>query len=142
AGVMPKPPGLAEGLKSGRMQVSLESMMSMRQKGFFITPDGRLLSKEGELQFETANGLLYALRFGEVVPGQAGAAGNQPQVPGENRYLFVTVSYDAAREAKYGGSGGERAARDLSGRFADWYYVISGSDAGKLRLRRRDLVRG
>jgi len=143
AGVLPKPPGLAEGLRSGQgMQVSVESMMSLRQKGFFITPDGRLLSKEGELQFETANGLSYALRFGEVVSGQAPAAAQKTQAGSENRYLFVTVTYDPAREAKYGGSGGERAGRDLSARFADWYYIIAGPDAAKLRLKRKDLVRG
>jgi hypothetical protein len=47
------------------------------------------------------------------------------------------VSYDAARAAKYGDGGGdgERLARTLSEKFADWYYVISGKDFVKLHPR-------
>ncbi|MBI3694882.1 MAG: hypothetical protein HY238_08590 [Acidobacteria bacterium] len=143
AGVQPKPPTLTDSLRSGRVQISMESMLSLRQKGFFITPDGRLLSKEGELQVETANGLTYTLRFGEVVSGQTTEAKKIPG-PGENRYLFVTVTYDPAREVKYSGSAGngEKIARELSSRFAEWYYVISGTDSSKLRLKRKDLVKG
>ena len=149
AGVRPKPPSLTQDLKGrGGIQMSMEAMLSLRQKGFFVTPDGRLLSKEGELQVETANGLVYSLRFGEVVSGQeekqGKGAGAKDQ--GENRYLFVTVAHDPAREAKYSGGApgrsGEQAARNLTARFAEWYYVISGADSSKLRLKRKDLVRG
>jgi hypothetical protein len=127
----PKPPSLAADLKTGKLQMTLETAMSLRQRGFFLTPNGRLLANEGELSAETANGLSYVLRFGEVVTGTDG------------RYLFVTVSFDPARAAKYGGdpAAGERAARDLSARFADWYYVISVADFQKLRLKRQDVVR-
>jgi hypothetical protein len=51
----------------------------------------------------------------------------------------VTAVYDPAR-AVSGTS--EKVARDLSSRFADWYYIVSGADAAKLRLKRKDLVRG
>jgi hypothetical protein len=147
AGVLPKPPNLTESLRSGRgIQISMESMLSLRQRGFFITPDGRLLSKEGDLQVETADGLTYVLRFGEVVSGASEARQAKSQSSGEDRYLFVTVSYDAAKEAAYARAGaapgsGEKIARDLSSRFAGWYYIISGADASKLRLKRKDLVR-
>jgi len=143
-GVRPKPPSLTADLKTrGGIQISLESMMSLRPIGFFITPDGRLLSNEGELVVETANGLVYSLRFGEVLPGQAEAG----KTRAENRYLFLTVAHDPAREARYAGPGsapsstGVALARELTNRFADWYYVISGADFTRLRPKRKDLVR-
>ncbi|MEK7406101.1 MAG: DUF4340 domain-containing protein [Acidobacteriota bacterium] len=130
ADVRPKPPTLAADLRSGQVRLSLETAMSLRQRGFFLSPAGRLLANEGEMAVETANGLVYSLRFGEIAAGS------------ENRHLFVTVSFDAARAAKYGGdaAAGERAARELNNRFADWYYLISGADFQKLRLRRKDVV--
>jgi len=137
-GVRPKPAGMTADLKSsGSFQMSMETMMSLRQKGFFLTPDGRLLSNEGEVMAETADGVVYALRFGEILTGQGetGQAKAKAQ-GGESRYLFVTAS--AARDA---GETGQRQAREASARFAEWYYVISGADFSKLRLRRKDLVR-
>ncbi len=140
ADVRPKPPSLAEDLRQGQVRLSLENALSLRQYGFFLTPQGRLLAKEGELIVETANGLAYTLRFGEVATaaGEIKSAGGK----GENRYLFAAVSYDAARAAKYGGDGaaGERLARELNRRFADWYYVISGADFQKLRLKRAEVL--
>ncbi len=138
SGVRPKPKPLAEQLRSGRpLEMSLETVMSLRQRGFFITPDGRLLAKEGELFIETARGLLYTLRFGDIVAAPAAAEGAKTQGAEQDRYLLVTVSYDAARAAKYGdgGADGERLARTLSEKFADWYYVISGKDFVKLHPR-------
>lgn len=119
--VKPKPPSLAADLRTGQLQLTLETAMSLRQRGFFLTPNGRLLASQGELIAETENGLSYVLRFGEVPPGA------------EGRFLFVTVSSKAPES--------ERAARDLSSRFADWYYVISAADFQKLQLRRKDIVR-
>jgi hypothetical protein len=48
------------------------------------------------------------------------------------------VHFDAAKAAAYGGdaSAGERIARELNDRFADWYYVIGGKDFQNLRLGR------
>lgn len=142
SGVRPKPPELARQLqeKSG-LQMSLEVMMSLRQRGYFITPDGRLLANEGETQVETESGVLYTLRFGEI----AGAEGDaKPDIKDpakaaeEKRFLFITAAYDAARAAKYGSTGGngEAVADALRKRFAEWYYVISGSDFGRLRPKR------
>lgn len=136
--VRPKPPSMAAGLRSGKLEMTLEGVVSMRQRGFFLAPTGRLLANEGEMVVETANGLAYTLRFGEIATSD-----DRPGArPGENRYLFVTVGYDAKRAAQYGdnSSAGERLARELTNRFADWYYVISGADFKKLRLKRADLV--
>ncbi len=129
--VRPKPPALAKDLRAGTLSLTLETAMSLRQRGFFITPNGRLLSSEGEMTVETANGAAYTLRFGDLAAGG-----------GENRYLMVTVSYDAARAARYGDTSGagERLARNLSARLADWYYVISGQDFARLRVKRKDVA--
>ena len=106
---------------AGQLQMSLESAMSLRQKGFFITPTGRLLANEGEMTVETAGGVVYSLRFGEL-------SGS-----GDNRYLFATAAPK--------GPEAERQARDLNARFADWYYIISGAELQKLRLKRKDVAR-
>jgi hypothetical protein len=136
--VRPKPPGLAGDLRKGEMELSLETAISLRQKGFFLLPNGRILANAGEMVVETADGLAYNLRFGEIAAGEAkGGAGD------EGRHLFVTVSHDVARAASYGGNAaeGERRAKALNSRFADWYYIISGTDFQKLRLKRSDAVR-
>ncbi|MBM3723913.1 MAG: DUF4340 domain-containing protein [Acidobacteria bacterium] len=138
--VKPKPPSLAEDLRSGRMQLTLETAMSLRQRGFFIAPNGMLLANEGEMHVETDNGISYGLRFGEI----AGSGDAKPAAgAGENRFLLVTATFDAGRAQKYGDdpAQGERVAKELVNRFADWYYVISGADFSKLRLRRSDLVK-
>ncbi len=132
----PKPASLAQDLREGQLQMSLEAVMSLRQRGYFIAPNGRLLAKEGELIVETANGVAYTLRFGEVAT--SGDEAKSEAAPPENRYLFVTVSHDAARAARYGSAeGGERLARELNQRLADWYYVIREADFARLRLKRR-----
>lgn len=148
AGVRPKPPGMTSDLKTtGGLQMSLETTLSLRQKGFLITPDGRLLARQGELLVETNEGVVYALRFGELLTGQGEAKEAAPGAAadgkaagksesGESRYLFITAS--AAKDAT---DTGRRQARELTSRFADWYYVISGADFTKLRPRRKDLVR-
>lgn len=42
--VQPKPPGLAMDLRSGKLELSLETAVSLRQKDFFLTPNGRRLA--------------------------------------------------------------------------------------------------
>jgi hypothetical protein len=139
--VRPKPPTLAEDLRKGEISLTLEAAMSLRQKGFYLSPNGRLLANEGEMNVETADGLLYSLRFGEVATsaGEVKPAASA----GENRHVLVLVNFDPQRAAKYGGdaAAGERAARELNNRFAGWYFVISGADFQRLRPRRSELVR-
>lgn len=139
AGARPKPEPLARQLRDGQLEMTLETMMSLRQRGYFLTQTGQLLSNEGEVMVETSRGLLYTLRFGEIVSGGAVSAEEQEDsgTGQQDRYLFVTVSHSAERAAKYGGdaASGQRDAAYLSRKFADWYYVISGADFAQLRLR-------
>ncbi len=130
-GVRPKPPSLASSLRQEKVELSLETALSLRQKGYFITQQGQVYSSEGDMTVETNNGLLYSLRFGEVAGGDTKSG-----VPSDNRHLFVMVHFDPAKSAAYGGDAGagERASRELNDRFADWYYVISGKDFQTLRL--------
>jgi hypothetical protein len=135
-----KPEALARELKEGKLQLSLETALALRQKGFFIASNGRLLAAEGEISVETANGLVYSLRFGDAVATGSDA---KPAAVQPNRYLFVTVTYDAERAAKYGDTSGsgERLARELNARYADWFYIIRGADLDRLRPRRKDLLK-
>lgn len=138
--IRPKPVSMADDLKRGQMMLSLETAMSLRQRGFFLAQNGRILANEGEMVIETANGLSYTLRFGEIATNTGET--KQAATGGENRHLFATVSFDAARAAKYSGdaAAGERLGKDLSNRFAEWFYVISGADFQKLRLKRKDAL--
>ena len=131
--VRPKPPGLAAGLRHEELQLTLETALSLQKAGYFFTPQGRVYSSEGDMTVETNNGLMYSLRFGELAAGDTKSG-----APSDNRNLFVMVHFDAAKAAAYGGdaAAGERTARELNDRFADWYYVISGKDFQNLRLGR------
>jgi hypothetical protein len=133
----PKPDTLAQSLRTGQLEVTLESALSLRQKGFFVTQSGRLMASEGEMSVDTVNGVVYQLRFGGV------AATQGESKPSGNRYLFVMTVFDPARAAKYGGDAavGERQAKDSAARFADWYYVITNDEFQQLRLKKKDVVR-
>ena len=142
-GARPKPRPLAEQLRTNTLQMTLETVMSLRQHGFFITQNGQLFSNEGEMLVETSRGLHYNIRFGEIVSGGGAAAAatdgkaTQKNTSSEqDRYSFVTVGWSPERQAQYGGSGGgEQLAKSLNQKFADWYYVISGADFTKLKLK-------
>ena len=156
--VQPKPANLTRDLKTAKgITLSMESIASLRQKGFFIVRTGQLFSNEGEILVETANGLQYTLRFGEIASSGSGAAAgdSEPSQPDskadskqqERRYVFITVNHSAARAKKYADGKepddkGKDLARELRNRFADWYYVISGADFSKLRPSRRRLLKG
>ena len=105
-GVRPKPEGLTRSLqRSGEdIPISQEALLSLQSKGFYFTRDGSLLSNEGELEVETAKGVTYILRFGEVLYGtdEAVTAGtdssdDESAGPGENRYLFITTTFNPDR---------------------------------------------
>jgi hypothetical protein len=150
--------GLSHDLKTPEgIRLSPDSVISLRQKGFFVTPNGQLLSNEGEVMIETALGLQYTLRFGEISTGGASTAAEEPaagkeltkeKTPDERRYLFITVSFNPARAAQYAEEGkppserGKQLADELRNRFADWYYVITGADFKKIRPHKKDLVKG
>ena len=159
--VQPKPANLTRDLKTRQgIQLSMDSVMSLRQKGFFMTANGQLFSNEGEIIVDTANGLQYTLRFGEIASTGPGASGSgeaaasagaedEPEAAEDvRRYLFITVSHSDARAKQYTEEGkepdekGKDLALELQNRFADWYYVITGADFSNLRPRRRDLTSG
>jgi hypothetical protein len=197
-GVRPKPPGLTKELKkeSGGMRLTQEAVRSLMSKGFYITRDGDLLSNEGEIGAYCDDGVVYTLRFGEILIGsgedvEAGAEEKDPKDPkkdppkkegAEHRYLFVTVRFDEdyapkapadpgkfepkdewtgeqkkEEEDKHKAAtddynrkkkdydekiaGGRKRAKELSERFADWYYVISADYFKNLRRPRKELVR-
>ena len=102
-GVRPKPVGLSRSLvRSEQTQgISQADVLSLQSKGYYFTRDGGLVSNEGELEVRTSDGIVYTLRFGEILygTGETVTAGSessddQQSGPGENRYLFITVSFD------------------------------------------------
>ena len=101
-GVRPKPEGLSASLtRPDSMRVTTADLLSLQSKGYFFSRDGRLLSNEGELQARTGQGVIYTLRFGEIVYGSglavtAGGSGDETADDGrgENRYLFITTEFD------------------------------------------------
>ena len=103
-GVRPKPAGLSATLtRDEGARLSRADVQSLQSRGYYFTQDGQLVSNEGEVQVETKDGVLYTLRFGEVVygAGETVTAGSEPvggdedqKGPGANRYLFITVDFD------------------------------------------------
>lgn len=110
-GVRPKPAGLSRSLEDSDAGINITrgDLASLQEKGYFFTGDGQLVSNEGETQVRTQDGVVYTLRFGEIVYGAGdavtagtGAAGTDAAGvgssggPGENRYLFITTGFDAS----------------------------------------------
>ncbi len=105
-GIRPKPDGLSSTLKKveGQADISQQDRRSLQGKGFFFTGDGQLMSNEGELQVLSSKGVLYTLRFGEVVHGSglavtAGTEEGADQTGGsaQNRYLFVSTEFNESQ---------------------------------------------
>lgn len=141
--VQPKPQGLSEDLKAqAGIQPTRENFVSLQGKGFFPNPyTGQILSNEGELLVESKDGLSYVLRFGEVAPGGSGSDGEEGEGESERRFVMISVTFSEDLAEKYEGDAeqGRELADELRARFADWYYVISGADFGKLRPGAADL---
>jgi hypothetical protein len=102
-GVRPKPEGLSQSLErvDEELRLSQSDLLSLQSRGYYFARDGSLLSNEGELQARTKGGITYTLRFGEIVfgSGEDVSAGTEASDdaqagPGENRYLFITTSFD------------------------------------------------
>jgi hypothetical protein len=99
--VRPKPEGLTESLQkmSGPIRITQSDVQSLQSKGFYFTQDGALVSNEGEIETETKDGVVYILRFGEVVfeSGETAAASSDTakvKESGENRYMFMSAFFD------------------------------------------------
>ena len=162
-GVRPKPEGMTGNLRdaaiNGRIsQVDIRDLIS---KGFYPTADGGLLSNEGELIVRTTDGILYTLRFGEIVYGRGDAvvlgddtSDDAESGPGENRYVFIEASFDdtAVPEPSVSDTDGhaswERRVQEgqdkadrLAARFANWYYVVSATSYDRIHLPKEHFLK-
>ena len=203
AGIRQKPEGLTADLKQAPGDVKLssrEAMMSLVRKGFYPTTAG-MLSSKGEVTVTTDEGIVYTLRFGEVIvaSGNELSAGAEPsksakalekaaaksagEETSEGRFLFVTAAFNPdllpppalsdddkfpddpfARDpgatdglplsppAKVAAekrqkerdevvNEGRKRAKELSDRFAAWYYVTPGESYKTIVVDRNNLVR-
>jgi hypothetical protein len=104
-GIRPKPEGLSASLSQAAdgKPISTQDVLSLQSKGFFLTREGDMKSNEGELQVRTTEGVVYTLRFGEVLYGSgmavsAGTEEGADQGAGgtASRYLFITTRFDAS----------------------------------------------
>jgi len=112
AGVRRKPPlvGKAKDLNElatlPRQQVNAIAQ-DLAPRGFFVMTDGKTLQivcNEGEMAASCDDGVVYSLRFGEVIVGageQISAGGMDEKKDGkkdgaEHRFLFVSVRFDEA----------------------------------------------
>lgn len=102
-GVRPKPAGLSENLKKNiqdGQEINRGDIRNLQGKGFYFTREGDLKSNEGELIVRTEEGVVYTLRFGEVLYGTglsvtAGTGEDSlSEQSAENRYLFITSEFD------------------------------------------------
>ncbi len=115
-GVRTKPAGLTRDLKQSDkegIKLTATTVASLQSKGFYMTKDGQLLSNQGDVRVFTDEGVVYTLRFGEVVFGsgdeltagipdetekKADAKGKdkakKAEGTTENRFVMVTVSFD------------------------------------------------
>ena len=163
AGVRPKPEGITGNLRDAAMagRISQGDIIDLINKGFYPTADGGLLSNEGELLVRTTEGVLYTLRFGEIVYGRGDAIvlGNDESDdadagPGENRYVFITAEFDAAALPEPPASDtdahaswerrvaeGRDKAERLAARFAKWYYVVSADSYDRIHKPRDEFLK-
>ncbi len=154
AGVRPKPPGLSgnvrEAFEAG--QINQADVRTLTSRGFYPTAEGGLLSNDGELLVRTNEGVLYTLRFGEIVYGRGDAVAvgdetsdDEETGSGENRYVFITADFDEAALPEPDAadadahaswerrvSEGREKAEQLAARFANWYYVIDAGSYGRI----------
>lgn len=107
-GVRQKPPGLNAMLEQATGIDRMVLQQALQSKGYFVATNGKIVSNEGDLLFETKKGIRYTLRFGELVPGSedatSGAAdpaaapkdGDKPKdaaKASDNRFLMVTAEF-------------------------------------------------
>jgi hypothetical protein len=101
-GVRPKPEGLSASLSNLESEISQEGRLSLQSKGYYFTRDSQLLSNEGEMNVRTTDGVIYILRFGEVLYGsgmevtagltESGEEGSSGEGQA-NRYLFIAAGF-------------------------------------------------
>lgn len=113
-GVRRKPEGLLKAIDrvagGGRVSITEMARLQLLQSvGYYLIKNDsgglKVVSNEGELRAYCDDGVVYALRFGEVVYGEPdkisaapGDEGDKPEEDttdkAEHRYLFIAVSFD------------------------------------------------
>ncbi len=102
-GVRPKPEGLTGNLRQAfeARTITNADLQTMQSRGFYPTQSGEMLSNEGELLVRTDEGVLYTLRFGEILFGSGNAiaigddtSDDEETGTGENRYVLITAEFD------------------------------------------------
>jgi hypothetical protein len=164
AGVRPKPAGMTGNLRDAAMagRITQTDIGVLVRRGFYPTPEGELLSNEGELLVRTTQGVRYTLRFGEIVYGRGDAivlgdesSDERDSEAAENRYVFITAEFDPSALPEPPVSeieaheSWERQVRDgtetadrLATRFANWYYVIAADSYDRIHKPREAFLKG
>ena len=102
-GVRPKPEGLSGNLRQAfeARTITNADLQTMQARGFYPTQAGEMLSNEGELKVRTDLGVLYTLRFGEILYGSGNAVSigdetsdDEEAGGGENRYVLINAEFD------------------------------------------------
>ena len=163
AGVRPKPAGMTGNLRDAAMagRITQSDVEILTRRGFYPTPEGGLLSNEGELLVRTTEGVLYTLRFGEIVYGRGDAvvlgdesSDEEDAGAAENRYVFITAEFDQAALSEPSLSDtdareswerrvreGQATADRLATRFANWYYVIAADSYDRIHKPREEFLK-
>ncbi len=92
-----KPQGLGDTLRQKEgATLSPADIADLQTKGFYLQPDGQLLSNQGQVIVTTKDGVEYILLFGELAEGRTieQATGEEKDKPVANRYLFITVRFN------------------------------------------------
>jgi hypothetical protein len=95
-----KPEGLGRELRAEEGGgIDQQAVRDLAQRGFFITPQGGLISNEGEVIVKMNDGVLYVLRFGAIAPDTGGPtekkeAAEEGASSGANRYIFIMAQLD------------------------------------------------
>ena len=192
-GVRRKPQALANLLAGRGGSIGLSTEISLRDKGFFLTQAGELVSLEGTFSTGLANGVRYQILFGREFSGTAvdievgGADGANEKTEDDaateaematainGRYLFIQAQFDksllpelpsepaapsdeaddaakAAYETELAAyeqavadreraiEDGEEKVKELTERFADWYYVVPSATFDTLAVGRDQLT--
>lgn len=109
-GVRKKPPYVTADLRAASGLDRMRAREDLAGRGYFFLPDGKLVSNEGDLIADSKKGVVYTLKFGEIVYGTgaaltAGEGGDKKPQPkdgetgpqkaeGSHRYLMITAQFD------------------------------------------------
>ncbi len=103
-GVRPKTPGVAALVKGdAKARLSPVDQLDMQEKGYFISNNG-LVSNEGDVLAGTSEGIVYVLRFGELVGGE--------EIDIEIGSSKKLTEEEAKAELEKKKAGGEASAKD------------------------------